>query len=70
MKVTIRNRRTGQFLTEAGAWVSSGLQAKDFRDTAPAEQHTAQLALPDVDIYYIFDDPRLNHWSRRRREIA
>ena len=65
MKVTLRNRRTGQFLTENGMWVSSGLQAKDFGSTTAAQKHYAELELADVNIFNIFDDPRLNHWWTR-----
>ena len=67
MKVTLRNKRTGSYLTQRGTWVASGLQARDFGKTEAAEEYHAELTVADVDIFYIFDDPRLNHWSHRQR---
>ena len=64
MKVTLRNRRTGEFLTAQGQWVASGLQAHDFGHTNFAREVCARLGLPDVDVFYIFDDPNRNYWIK------
>ena len=63
VKVTLRNRETGEFLNEGGSWVASGLQAHDFCEAALAEERRTQLGIPEVDIFYIFDDSQLNHWA-------
>jgi len=63
MKVTLRNRRTGEFLDPSGNWVSTALKARDFLEPDLAIQHCRSLKLPDVHVFYIFDDPRLDFGS-------
>jgi hypothetical protein len=63
MKVTLRNKSTREFLGEDGNWVSSGLQARNFGFTDQALSHCAELAQPNVHVYYIFDDPSFNFGS-------
>ena len=63
MKVTLRNRRTGEFLTSSGSWVASGLQAHNFGYSDAAEEACEQLGLPDIHVFYIFNNPQLNYGS-------
>jgi len=63
MKVTLRNRRTGEYYAEAGRWVSSGLQAHNFGFSDAAEEFCENLGLPDIHIFYIFNNPQQNRGS-------
>jgi len=60
MKVTLRNKVTREFLGENGNWVTSGLQARNFGYTEHAISHCAELGVPNVHVYYIFNDPAMN----------
>jgi hypothetical protein len=61
MKVTLRNRRTGEYYNGAGSWVPSGLQAYNFGYSDAAEEVCEQLGMPDIHIFYIFNHPQMNH---------
>ncbi|HWN97290.1 MAG TPA: hypothetical protein VNT99_19820 [Methylomirabilota bacterium] len=60
MKVTLRNRKTGEYFNGAGGWVASGLQAHNFVHSDTAEEFCEKLGLPDVHVFYIFNRPHLN----------
>jgi hypothetical protein len=60
MKVTLRNRRTGEYYSGSGSWVASGLQAHNFRYSDAAEEVCEQLGLPDIDVFYIFNRSPMN----------
>jgi hypothetical protein len=67
MIVTLRNRKTGEFLTPSGSWAPSGLQAQNFGYSDAAEEVCERLGSPDIHIFYIFNQPQsgsssqLNH---------
>jgi hypothetical protein len=61
MKVTLRNRKTGEFYNGAGKWVASGLQAHNFGYSDTAEEYCDKLALPDIYVFYIFNNPAMNY---------
>ena len=63
MKVTLRNKTTGEYYSGSGSWVSSGLQAHNFGYSDAAEEACEQLGLPDIDVFYIFSSPQNNHGS-------
>ena len=58
MKVTLRNRKTGDYYGGAGSWVSSGSQAHNFGYSDAAEEVCEQLGLPDIHVFYIFNNPQ------------
>jgi len=60
MKVTLRNRKTGDFYGGPGKWVASGLQAYNFGHSDAAEEACEALGLPDIHIFYIFNNPQMN----------
>jgi hypothetical protein len=60
MKVTLRNRRTGEFFAGLGKWVSSAMQAHNFGYSDEAEDCCERLGLPDVNVFYIFKLPQNN----------
>lgn len=61
MKVTLRNRETGEYLAASGGWVASGLQAYNFGHADAAEEMCEKLGLPHIHIFYIFSNPQLNY---------
>ena len=63
MKVTLRNRRTGEYYNGAGSWVASGLQAHDFGYSDAAEEVCEKLGLPYIHIFYIFNHSQFNQGS-------
>ena len=60
MKVTLRNKRTGEFFAGMGAWVTSAMQAYNFGYSDAAEDCCERLGLPDVNVFYIFKIPQTN----------
>ena len=58
MKVTLRNKRTGEFFAGLGEWVASAVQAYNFGYSDEAEDCCEKLGLPDVNVFYIFKLPR------------
>ena len=61
MKVTLRNSKTGDYYGGPGTWVASGLQAYNFGHSDAAEEACEQLGLPDIHVFYIFNQPQMNH---------
>ena len=61
MKVTLRNRKTGEYFNSAGGWVASGLQAHNFGYSDAAEEACEKLGLPDIHVFYIFNSPDFNY---------
>ncbi len=61
MKVTLRNRRTGEYYSGSGGWVASGLQAHNFRYSDAAEEVCEQLGLPDIHVFYIFNSAQMSY---------
>jgi hypothetical protein len=58
MKVTLRNKTTGEFFAGLGKWVSSAVQAYNFGYSDEAEECCEKLGLPDVNVFYIFKLPQ------------
>ena len=55
MKVTIRNRKTGEFFAGGERWVTSALLAHDFHYSDEAEECCEKLGLAGTAIFYIFN---------------
>jgi hypothetical protein len=66
MKVTLRNKATGEFLCAGGRWGNSGLQAFDFGAIETAQCYRRELGLREVDVFIIYDDPDRNQWHDGR----
>ena len=58
MKVTLRNKKTGEFFAGLGTWVTSAMQAYNFGYSDAAEDCCEKLGLPDVNVFYIFKIPQ------------
>ncbi len=58
MRKLIRDRKTGQFLTDDCTWTTNKDQASDFMVNGKALQNLYRHELGEIEWYYSFDDPR------------
>jgi hypothetical protein len=60
MKVLIRSKDTGLYLTEGCRWVKDIAQARDFERAPEAILHAGNLGLKNIELTYAFPNAKQN----------